>query len=92
MRVCQRHGTWCNVLESINPAPKSGYARVLSWLDKESGGPVMAEGYDQSGRLLKEFSIKGFAKVQGEYQLKELQIQTTQAKTRTRLEFELEKK
>jgi hypothetical protein len=87
-----RHSTWCNVLESINPVATSGYARVLSWLDKESGGPVMAEGYDQSGRLLKEFSIRGFAKVQGEYQLKEMQIRSTQAKTRTRLEFELDNK
>ncbi len=92
IKTDMRHGTWCNVLESINPVPKSGYARVLSWLDKESGGPVMAEGYDQSDRLLKEFSIKGFAKVQGEYQLKELQIQTPRTKTRTRLEFELQNK
>src|SRR6185436_20556371 len=49
---------WCNVLESINPNPAPGqYARIISWLDKESGGPLLAEAYDANGKRVKEFEI-----------------------------------
>src|SRR6266516_3838113 len=58
-----RSSRWCNVLESINPAPASGdYARVLSWLDKESGGPIIAEGFNAANQRVKEFAIKGVSK------------------------------
>ena len=87
-----RHSRWCNLLESINPDPGSGYARVRSSLDKESGGPIVAEGYDRSNRLVKEFLIKHFGKVEGEWQLKEMEIRSPLKRTRTRLEFDLDSK
>lgn len=89
VKVEMRHNRWCTVIESINVKGKTGYAQVLAWLDKESGGPIMAEGYDRSGRRIKEFSIKSLAKVEGEWQLKEMEIRSTKAGTRTRLEFDL---
>jgi hypothetical protein len=87
-----RHSRWCNVLDSINPTPNTGYARVRSWLDKETGGPIVAEGYDKSNRLVKDFFIKHFSKVEGEWQLKEMEIRSPIQRTRTRLEFDLENK
>jgi hypothetical protein len=87
-----RLGQWCNVLDSINPQAANGYARVRSWLDKKTGGPIVAEGYDKSDRLVKDFRLKHFSHVQGEWQLKEMEIRSPLQRTRTRLEFDLDSK
>lgn len=81
---------WCNVLESINPSPAPGqYARIISWLDKESGGPLKAEAYDAAGKTIKEFEIGRVKKVEGEWQLKDMAIRNVATGSRTTLEFEL---
>ena len=82
-----RKGRGCDVLES-RPALPSLYSRVLSWIDQETKGLLMAEAYDTRGKLLKEFEIKSFKKVGGVYQLSEMEIRNRQTKTRTRLQFE----
>jgi Outer membrane lipoprotein-sorting protein len=88
-----RKSVWCHVLESINPSPRpKGYARVVSWLEKESGGPVLAEAFDSGGQQIKEFSINSIKKIQGEYQLKEMEISSRETGSRTKLEFQLENK
>jgi hypothetical protein len=80
------------LLESTNPNPSTnGYSRVLSWIDKETGGPLQAEAYDASGRLLKEFEPKSFKKVNGQWELQEMEIRNVQTGSRTRLEFDLNK-
>jgi hypothetical protein len=85
-----RKSRTCNVLESINPHPSAGnYARVISWLDIEKGGLLLAEAYDQNGQLWKEFSVRSFSKVQGEWQLKEIEIRNAKTDSKTRLEFDL---
>ena len=46
----------CSVLESRNPSPPpGGYSRVVSWIDNDTGGILLAEAYDAKGKLLKEF-------------------------------------
>lgn len=88
-----RKGRACKVVESLNPLPDAGaYRRVLSWLDTETGGLIRAEAYDQDNRLLKEFSVRAFKKVEGRWQLKEMEIRNEKTDTRTRLEFDLELK
>ncbi len=88
-----RRSRWCDVLVSTNPSPApGGYASVKSWLDRETGGPLLAEGYDSKGNRMKEFSIRSLAKVHGEYKLEGMEIRSDQHKSRTRLEFELEPK
>jgi len=83
----------CDVLESINPHPAPrGYARVVSWLDKETGGPIMAEAYDQQNKLVKEFSLGKVGKVDGQWQLKKMEIRDVKSNSRTTLEFDLDKK
>jgi hypothetical protein len=88
----------CTVLESINPnssdnkaVPPIRYSRVLSWIDGESGGIVQAEAYDANGKLLKEFAPKSFKKVNGQWELQEMEIRNVQTGSRTRLEFDLKK-
>jgi Outer membrane lipoprotein-sorting protein len=88
-----RKGRPVDVLESINLKAAPGeYTRVVSYLDKETGGPILAEGYDREDKLLKEFSIHSFRKVEGRWQLQEMEIRNLKAHSRTRMEFDLQKK
>jgi hypothetical protein len=80
------------LLESTNPnPPTNGYSRVLSWIDKETGGILQAEAYDAQGKLLKVFEPKSFKKVNGQWELQEMEIRNVQTGSRTRLEFDLKK-
>ena len=88
-----RKGRVCQVLESVNTQlPPPAYARVVSWLDKETGGPLLVEAYDREDKLVKEFSIRSFKKVEGHWQLQEMEIRSSQTGSRTRIEFDLDRK
>ena len=85
-----KRGREYTLLESINPNPATnGYSRVRSWIDKETGGILAAEAYDAQGKLLKEFEPKSFKKVNGQWELQEMEIRNVQTGSRTRLEFDL---
>ena len=85
-----KRGREYTLLESTNPnPPTNGYSRVLSWIDKESGGILAAEAYDFNGKLLKEFEPKSFKKINGQWELQEMEIRNVQTGSRTRLEFDL---
>jgi YD repeat-containing protein len=83
----------CKVLESmesINPRPAAGgYSRVVSWIDNESDGIVMAQAYDSQGKLLKQFIPKKVEKVNGQWQLQEMEIDNAQTGSSTRVDFDL---
>jgi YD repeat-containing protein len=82
----------CKVLESINPHPAPGaYSRVVSWIDNDSDGIVMAQAYDSQGKLLKEFIPKKVKKVEGQWQLEEMEIDNAQTDSSTRVDFDLGK-
>jgi hypothetical protein len=86
-----KKGREYTLLESTNPnPPTNGYSRVLSWIDKESGGILLAEAYDAQGKLLKEFEPKAYGKdANGQWQLEEMQIRNVQTGSRTKLVFDL---
>jgi len=87
-----KRGRAYTLLESTNPNPSTnGYSRVLSWIDTETGGILEAEAYDAQGKLLKEFEPKSFKKVNGQWELQEMEIRNVQTGSRTRLEFDLKK-
>jgi hypothetical protein len=87
-----RSSRGCSVLESTNPDPATkGYARVVSWIDSESLGPIHAEAYDAKGKLLKEYDTKKLKKVNGLWQVEAMEIDNNQTGSRTRLEFDLKK-
>ena len=80
----------CNVLESINTnTPAGGYARVVSWLDIDTGGVVFAESYDVNRKRIKEFAPKAFKKVDGEWQLEEMRIEDLKDKSKSTILFEV---
>ena len=87
-----RRGRSCQVLESTNPNPSpNGYSRVVSWIDNETLGIVQAEAYDAKGELLKEFYPKDFKKVNGQWELGEMEIRNDQTGSQTWIKFDLKK-
>lgn len=80
------------VLESRNPQPvASGYARVVSRIEEESGGIMEAQTYDLAGRQLKDFRVKDLKKVNGHWQVETVIMENLQTGSKTRLEFDLNK-
>jgi hypothetical protein len=80
----------CAVLESTNPDPAPGaYSRVDTWIDNETLGPVHAEAYDINGKLLKVFDPKSFKKVNGQWELQDMEIRNVQTGSRTWIKFDL---
>lgn len=94
LRHEMRSSRSCHVLESARPdaADKTGYARVVSWVDIETGGLIRAEAYDFSGRLVKEFKVDRFRKVEGRYQLESMIIWSRLTGQETVLKFDLRAK
>jgi hypothetical protein len=87
-----KRGRDYTLLESTNPQPTTnGYSRVLSWIDKETGGILEADAYDARGELLKVFEPKSFKKLNGQWELQEMEIRNVQARSSTRLKFDLKK-
>ena len=93
LRHEMRNSRSCHVLESIDPNPSdASYARVLSWVDIETGGIVRAEAYDRAGKLAKEFKVDRFRKVEGRWQLESMKIRSRATGQETELKFDLQKK
>ncbi len=87
-----KRGRAYTLLESTDPNPSTnGYSRVLSWIDKETGGILEAEAYDFNGKLLKDFVPKSFKKINGQWELQEMEIRNVQTGSSTKLEFDLKK-
>jgi hypothetical protein len=82
----------CDRLESQNPtAPPGSYSRVVSFIDKETGGLIVAEAFDAQNKMIKSFSVVSVKKVQGEYQLNEMEMEDRRAGSRTRIDFDVER-
>ncbi|MBN8246859.1 MAG: outer membrane lipoprotein-sorting protein [Verrucomicrobia bacterium] len=83
-----KKGQPCKILESTHPqAP--GYTRVVSWVSIEHNGLMLADAYDASGRIVKRFSIGSLKKVDGVWQLRDMEMIDEVRGTETKLEFEL---
>ena len=90
-KIKMRQNRPCKVIESTSPNPgATKYARVVSWLDAESGAPIYAEGFDANSKRFKIFSLHGFTKANGRWQPKELEMLDERTDSRTRLEFSVE--
>jgi hypothetical protein len=87
-RITMRKGRACKVLESRNPRPNAaGYTRVRSWVDNETGAILIAEAYDPDNRRMKEFEIGGFTRIDGRWELKNMEMRNLRDDTRTTLQF-----
>lgn len=86
LRSEMRRGQFCDVLESTRPDPSvGGYSRVRAWFDRDTGGLVYAEGLDHRGRVVKEFLPRRFRKIDGRWEVAELEMIHRQSGSRTRL-------
>lgn len=84
-----RRSRGCLVLESTNPAPAPGaYTRVRSWIDSENRGIVIAEAYDANNKLLKEFTPNDFTKIEGRWELEEMELRNVQDNSQSIIRFE----
>ena len=70
------------------PHARSGtYSRVVSWIDSEQGSLIYAEAYDLQNKRFKVFSLQGFTKVNGHWQVRDMELRNEKANSRTHLEF-----
>jgi hypothetical protein len=85
----------CNVLQSTNPNPLPGtYSHVDSWLDANQPDEMVlvhANAYDLNNDRVKEFDPKKLQKINGAYQLQEMEMRNLKTDSRTRIEFNLDK-
>jgi hypothetical protein len=88
-----RHSKSCCVLESTSPEPAlGGYARVRSWVIIESPhGIVHADAFDMHNKLIKEFDPVNLEKVNGIYQLSEIEMRNHDTRSHTWIKFNLPK-
>ena len=92
-KIKMRKGRPCKVLESSNPRPgAAGYTRVRSWVDAEKRQPILAEAYGPDNRLIKEFEIGSVTKVNGQWELKNLEMRNVKTDSQTILEFRYDQK
>jgi hypothetical protein len=93
LRKQMRKGLFCDVLQSVNPEPgRGGYPRVVSWIAANRPEDIVivhAEAFDTKDKLLKEFDPKKVEKVNGLWQLEEMEIRNRQTGSRTRIDFNL---
>ncbi len=93
LRTQMRKSQNCDVLESTNPHPvPGGYAKVRSWIAINQPDEIVivhAEAFDAQGKRLKIFDPKTIKKVNGVWQLEDVEIRNVQKGTRTVIEFNL---
>lgn len=91
LRHEMRKSRSCKVLESINTSQEGeDYARVVSWVDIETGNLLRAEAYDTQGKRRKEFTVSKVGKSQGRWQVREIRIYDYKSDSSTTLQFELD--
>lgn len=86
-------GRPCFVLES-RKSSEPEIVRVRSFIDKETGQPLKAEGYNAKDdrEPVKMFSLAGssFKKVNGQYRLEKLEIENFETGSDTTLRFQID--
>ncbi len=89
----RRGGRPCYVLESINPQTTAGgYSRVKTWIDEETGAPVEAVAYGMDNKQMKIFELKHFRKVNGHWELKDMEMINSRTGSQTHIIFDLDSK
>jgi hypothetical protein len=83
------------VLESVNSQRLPGaYSKVVSWIAANRPEELIivhADAFDAQGKLLKQFDPNKVQKVNGAWELAEMELRNRQTGSRTRIEFALAK-
>lgn len=90
-KVEMRKSRVCRVIESYAGKNNSlPYSKVISWFDKETGGLLLAEAYDDTNKKIKQFEINSFKKdAAGNWQLQEMEIRDLKKRSRTQIIFNI---
>ena len=86
-----RHSRSCRVLQSTDPNPvPGGYSRVVAWVTLDAPhGIVHADAYNARGELMKEFDPTNLEKINGNYQLAEMEMRNRLTGSHTWIKFDL---
>jgi len=61
----------------LHPHDKdSFYGAVRVWVDQDSGALLRIEGYDRNGRLVRRFEVASVQRIEGQYYLKSMRVET----------------
>ncbi len=69
-------------LESQAPRGASQYGVARLWIDQESGAVLRIEGYNMKGRLMKRFEVVSAQKIDGQWMLKTMRVESYNPETR----------
>jgi hypothetical protein len=65
---------WKIELQAWGTSSQYGVARL--WIDQESGALLRIEGYNRNGRLLRRFEVVSAQKIDGQWMLKQMRVET----------------
>lgn len=65
---------WKIEMQAGRDSSQYGVARV--WIDQESGAILRMEGYDREGRLRRRFEVISARKIDGQWMLKQMRVET----------------
>lgn len=71
---------WKIELQSGRDSSQYGVARV--WIGKDSGAILRIEGYNRQGRLIRKFEVVSGQKIDGQWMLKQMRIETLDPETK----------
>jgi Outer membrane lipoprotein-sorting protein len=71
---------WKIELQAARASSQYGVARL--WIDKESGALLRIEGYDRDGKLFRRFEVISAQKIDGQWMLKQMRVETLDPETR----------
>ncbi len=76
----------CYIVETPSPdRMKKTYGRTRIWIDQSYKMLLQAESYDSKGKLVRRMTIKSFKKIDDQWMIKDIDIQSFPANYRTRL-------
>jgi hypothetical protein len=71
---------WKLELQAWGTSSQYGVARL--WIDQESGALLRIEGYNKDGRLLRRFEVVSAQKIDGQWMLKQMRVETLDPESR----------
>ncbi|HEY5707057.1 MAG TPA: outer membrane lipoprotein-sorting protein [Terrimicrobiaceae bacterium] len=71
---------WKMELQASRASSQYGVARL--WIDQASGAILRIEGYDRDGKLLRRFEVISAQKIEGQWMLKQMRVETLDPETR----------
>jgi len=64
------------------PRGDSQYGVARLWIDQEGGALMRVEGYDPQGRLIRRFEVVDVQRIDGQWMLKSMRIETVNPETK----------